>query len=1622
MPARTADPSDDVPTAKPTESLALRPRGTKTPSSPTKRDEKTKAQDVAELKDYQLGDCLGKGAFGSVYRALNWGTGETVAVKQIKLADLPKSELRVIMLEIDLLKNLDHPNIVKYHGFVKTPETLNIILEYCENGSLHSISKNFGRFPENLVALYMSQVLQGLVYLHEQGVIHRDIKGANILTTKQGLVKLADFGVASRTTGLHESSVVGTPYWMAPEVIELTGATTASDIWSLGCTVIELLDGKPPYHTLQPMPALFRIVNDDHPPLPQGASPGVLDFLMQCFQKDPNLRVSAKKLLKHPWIVNARRSDAVKPKNPTEYTEAVKSVQEWNEALKDSPNGNSLRKNSNASAVSPTPQTKDLLRPSKSQVKSPIPFLSKEDTTSRFRSLEDDDNWDDDFATTISPSTFQLPHLRPHDNFGGMLSSERLKALAAVENAMGKENEATEDQDSTLKATPVTDTDSLKTVRLAPKRPEGRHARHKSEAPPKSRNKPSQSPRKASLPSSGQTTNLAKSRPPPPKVPQDEPPTRRYRESSVEDFSDIIEGNEMTLDTKLGMMRLENDGPSRILNSPSVTDLMQSMRPPKAGGSLKRAATPRNKLSMRRTRSSIEIQRFAENEEDEDFSDVLAQTAAVFQKPDSEDGSEMMLNSKISNMSWLPDGEDEDDPFAQLEEGLPEVDLESNIARDKHARLRSEVEVLVGRLKVMQDDEALLQISEELMNFFDIFSETKSVIISAHGVLPILEILEDCMRLDIVLNLLKIVNAIIFNDEEVQENLCFVGGIPKINKFASKKFPREIRLEAAAFVRQMYQTSTLILQMFVSAGGLTVLVDFLEDDYDDDRELVLIGVNGIWSVFELQGSTPKNDFCRILSRNSVLEPLSLVLNRVLNEPSDSGDQKELADLCEGRIASIFFVFSQAENYVKELVAERTVLHRVLKNLKKMAPAHQVTMLKFIKNLSMLSTTLDALHNSNAIDVLAELLSNSMNKPHFREMSNQILNTIYNLCRLSKRRQEDAALVGIIPILIKIVKQEKTPVKEFALPILCDMAHSTRAARRELWQNKGLAFYVSLLSDPYWQVTALDAIFTWLQEETARVEDHLLENHNFTSAIVAALTGSKSSSFENLLEPLQKLLRLSPPLAASMARSPQLFETLGQRLSHPKPAIRLNLLRIIGSICDSTEDGCFLLEQCGLYDVIQELSFSDSAVLVRSMAGELIRSCEESDNVSIKSGQGGGTAAAGGRRKHPGFQRRTSSTTPPHLLDRQMSMPTSPQLGRSERASLTIDRAHVCFDLHGVVDGVAEDKSKTVEGGKGMIGTTRKGIGPCYSDKVARRGVTFWMLVNEQQRWIDRLRALEANYRRLYGDAALQGYDVEAEIEKLKGFRAELQNYVVDQTPLLAQAVGTKGAATTNNPKQPNILIEGANALLLDIDHGTYPFVTSSNTGLGGVFTGLAGLSPQSLSAPGSNIVGVVKAYTTRVGSGPFPTELDAAISSVDADYGERLQRVGREFGVTTGRKRRCGWFDLVLVKYSAAVNCYTQLNLTKLDVLDDFDVIRVATHYKIDGRLLDSFPADLDALERLEIEYKTFKGWQTKTTGCKTFEELPAAAREYVEYIENEVGVPIKWIGTGPRREDMIVR
>jgi adenylosuccinate synthase len=325
------------------------------------------------------------------------------------------------------------------------------------------------------------------------------------------------------------------------------------------------------------------------------------------------------------------------------------------------------------------------------------------------------------------------------------------------------------------------------------------------------------------------------------------------------------------------------------------------------------------------------------------------------------------------------------------------------------------------------------------------------------------------------------------------------------------------------------------------------------------------------------------------------------------------------------------------------------------------------------------------------------------------------------------------------------------------------------------------------------------------------------------------------------------------------------------------------------------------------------------------------------------------------------------------------------------------RAHLVFDFHQITDGLKERELST---SNKAIGTTGKGIGPTYSTKASRSGIRVHHLVSQQpgawEEFATRFRRLVDSRKKRYGDFE---YDSEAELERYKEYAEKLRPFVVDNVSFMSKAFAEK----------KNVLIEGANALMLDLDFGTYPYVTSSNTSIGGVCTGL-GIPPTKIK----EIYGVVKAYTTRVGAGPFPTEQLNEI-------GEHLQNVGHEWGVTTGRKRRCGWLDLVVVNYSTAINGYTALNITKLDILDQLPEIKVGIAYKFKGETLDSFPEDLSIVEQVEVVYKTFPGWKSSTSNCRKFEDLPAEAQTYLRFIEEFTGVPVKWIGVGPARDEMII-
>lgn len=322
-----------------------------------------------------------------------------------------------------------------------------------------------------------------------------------------------------------------------------------------------------------------------------------------------------------------------------------------------------------------------------------------------------------------------------------------------------------------------------------------------------------------------------------------------------------------------------------------------------------------------------------------------------------------------------------------------------------------------------------------------------------------------------------------------------------------------------------------------------------------------------------------------------------------------------------------------------------------------------------------------------------------------------------------------------------------------------------------------------------------------------------------------------------------------------------------------------------------------------------------------------------------------------------------------------------------------DTCPLILPLHGELDGLREDAS-----GTGKIGTTRRGIGPAYEDKVGRRAIRVCDLahLDELEPQFDRLLAHHDALRAGFGVGPI---DRAALLEQLREIAGFVLPYASPVWRMLHEA----------RSRGRRILFEGAQGVLLDIDHGTYPFVTSSNTVAGTAAAG-TGLGPNAVGF----VLGITKAYTTRVGSGPFPTEQDNAI-------GERLGTRGHEFGTVTGRKRRCGWFDSVLVRQSAAVSGITGIALTKIDVLDGLDEVSICTGYRLGGEVLDYYPSNATDQAQVEAIYETMPGWQESTAGARSWADLPAQAIKYIRRIEELIQCPVALVSTSPEREDTIL-
>ncbi len=322
------------------------------------------------------------------------------------------------------------------------------------------------------------------------------------------------------------------------------------------------------------------------------------------------------------------------------------------------------------------------------------------------------------------------------------------------------------------------------------------------------------------------------------------------------------------------------------------------------------------------------------------------------------------------------------------------------------------------------------------------------------------------------------------------------------------------------------------------------------------------------------------------------------------------------------------------------------------------------------------------------------------------------------------------------------------------------------------------------------------------------------------------------------------------------------------------------------------------------------------------------------------------------------------------------------------------RAHVILPYHIRIDE-EDEKLK----GDNKIGTTKNGIGPCYADKVNRVGIRIGDLMDEtvfRKKLKQNMELKNRLFKTYYG---CEGFSYDKVLQEYLGYAEQIRPYVKDTDYSVNHYIG----------QGKKVLFEGAQATMLDLDHGTYPFVTGSNPTSGGACVG-SGVGPGKME----NIVGVVKAYTTRVGAGPFPAE------QVN-EAGEYLRQTGHEFGTVTGRPRRCGWLDTAVVGYAAMLNSLDYLAITRLDILDGLQTIKICTGYRYKGKLLKEYPASLEVLEHVEPVYEEMPGWRTPISSCRQYEDLPAAARAYVERISALVGVPLGIVSVGPNREQTII-
>lgn len=1194
------------------------------------------------VESYTLGAVIGRGGQAVVHQAWQQNTGSFVAIKKLKV----KGPEGSIASEIELLSKLDHPNIVKYIDAVDVNDGhLYIVLEYMENGSLASVLKNFGAFAEPVCAMYIRQVLAGLDYLHTQGVLHRDIKGANILTTKDGVAKLADFGLAARAAAFGSSDavpddevIIGSPYWMAPEIIEMSAAPSAAcDIWSLGCTIIELTAGKPPHFDLSPVAALFRIVQDDLPPLPGGLSEALRDFLLQCFHRESVLRAGAGALLGHAWLERARRAE----ETPTQGAEDHHQTSPAAVAASSSKSSSCALASLSTPSNLPLFSLKSLLRSSENEYsesdeEEEEPRLSNSDLDAflvdEIRHLqppqgnveEDWGKFDDDeeeeydagprvrasssvvydenrllasLQTTATEDDEDVPFF---DDFG-VGASERIDASSGSRqhadsggkgrlDKLSRFREEDEDFDVGL------DIDG-----------DDQHQREGG---------------------SGGFANQVKRR-------------SRYNQAAKASF-DEGEEDEFTSSTALS---------NRLSEDSSVGDPFASCLFDDEKDFIHDDAVERE------TRRMEEVETLLARLGREDY--VVAQGG---------EGTASLAKTEAAcaALKRLIDRSQEDDTAALL---LSEHATSSLLEAVERSLERHSVVAAAAVLKVV---DAVCR-----------RGNVESVV--ALGLTPLLARLTTELLLPSSDEArIAVVSVALARVAATAEYICTSGSDETLRSFISGG---GLGLLSSLLLPDEDFDATLVIDV-QRWSAAKVAVDAILSVLRREARKAIWRPKSSSSFSDLPAvvalSRPsRNAICLTLARLDAPPRLAAGLaaatqledaaRRALARSDDDAARRRIsrASVLAERSAAALCAFCEADTHVRERVAlSRTV--RVLLAVLAAAPkrvdlmtqdrgllaseadAHAslaVSLVKALKALCMASAeALDALASAGAIEVVVDVLlaaecvsiGQGQMFPRRDELEDQLVPCLYYLCRIERTRLARAAACGAASLLAACVERRRH-LKQFALAILCEMCHAASSSSTgpeaaalnnddgdntiaaELWKAGGVRLYSRLLAEAYWGVRALAALAAWLARDATRRVEEELATPPCAERVVALLRGAQRAEFEHALPPLRDALERSPRFAAALLcvgggdgggtqedtrqrrRRHAFAREIGRRLRrHTSAIVRKALIEILRAALKAAESPRRLLSEADLVDTLEKLGGGGTGqVLVRDLANSLI---------------------------------------------------------------------------------------------------------------------------------------------------------------------------------------------------------------------------------------------------------------------------------------------------------------------------------------------------------------------------------------------------------------------------------